>query len=303
MKMIKGSACNMLNLADAREARVLVGIVTRNRAAILTKAIESALSQTYAHLRIGVVDDGSTDDTCRVHSNYPTVDWIRWDQSRGYLEARNHLMRVTDAEYYVSLDDDAWFIKGDEISLAVRHMDANPTLAAVAFDILSPDRKLPFPRLEPTPTHLFVGCGHMVRMSAVRDCGFYVAAPGLYGSEEMDLCIRLIDRNWQIWYLPGVHVWHDKTTVARDLAAQYRSSVCNDFAFAVRRCPFPLVMGIVPVKLMNHLRFSAGKRLLNSFFQGLRLFFWSATDLWRSRKPVRIRTFLLFLRLSHQATR
>jgi glycosyltransferase involved in cell wall biosynthesis len=301
--MTIGQACKseVLNSKPHGQARVLVGIVTRNRAAILPRAIESALSQSYAHLRVTVLDDGSDDKTWQLQSLYPAVQWIRWEGSRGYLEARNYLMRSTDADFYISLDDDAWFIRGDEICLAVQYMEANPIVGAAAFDILSPDRPVPVARSIPNPTHLFIGCGHIVRISAVRDCGFYVPSPGLYGSEEMDLSIRLLDRNWGIHYLPGVHVWHDKTTVARDLAAQYRSSVCNDFAFALRRCPFLLLIGIVPVKLMNHLRFSAGKHLLNPFFQGLRLFLSCALSLWHSRKPVRTRTFLHFLRLSHQS--
>lgn len=301
MTISQVSKSQILDSDDYREARVMVGIVTRNRAAILQKAIESVLRQRYQHLTVAVLDDGSHDETPDMRSHYPAVQWMRWEGSRGYLEARNFLMSSTDADFYLSLDDDAWFIHGDGISLAVQYMEAHPRVGAVAFDILSPNRQLLGSRSIPRPTHLFIGCGHVVRISAVRECGFYVPSPGLYGSEEMDLCIRLLDRNWEIHYLPGVHVWHDKTTIARDLEAQYRSSVCNDFTFAVRRCPFPLVIGIIAVKLMNHLRFSSGQQLLNPFFQGLRLFLSSSFSLWRSRKPVRTRTFLRFLRLSHQA--
>jgi hypothetical protein len=93
-------------------------------------------------------------------------------------------------------------------------MEMNPKVAAVAFDILSPDRKKATLRSEPRPTHMFIDCGHILRISAVRECGFYVPGPGFYGSEEMDLCLRLLDRNWEIHFLPGVHIWHDKTTVA-----------------------------------------------------------------------------------------
>ena len=278
---------------------VLIGIVTRNRYRILPKAIESALRQRYPHLRIAVLDDGSEDDTPQLVSNYPAVRWIRWERSRGLLEARNYLMRDSDADFYLSLDDDAWFIDGDEISIAVQHMETNARVAAVAFDILSPDREKPSPRSGPRPTHMFIGCGHILRISAVRECGFYVPAPGQYGSEEIDLCIRLLDRNWEIHLLPGVHIWHEKTTVARDIAAQYRSGVCNDLAFAARRCPFPLVLGIMPMKLINHVRFSARNHLLKSCFEGLGLFFRRALNVWSSREPVRAATFLELMRRSH----
>jgi GT2 family glycosyltransferase len=289
------------NRAAAHSAgEVLIGIVTHNRGGVLPKAIESALLQRYPRLRVAVLDDGSEDDTPMLRSRYPAVRWNRWERSRGYLEARNYLMSGTDADFYLSLDDDAWFVDGDEISIAVQYMEMNPRVAAAAFDILSPDRQVATRRSEPRPTHIFVGCGHLLRISAVRECGFYVPGPALYGSEEMDLCVRLLDRNWEIHFLPGVHVWHDKTTIARDIAVQYRSLVCNDLAFAARRCPFPLVLGIIAVKVINHLRFSVGNRLLSSFLAGVGLFFSRTLDVWRSREPVRTRTFLEFIRRSHK---
>ena len=279
---------------------VLIGIVTRNRSGVLPKAIESALCQGYPRLRVAVLDDGSEDETSQLRSRYPAVHWNRWERSRGYLEARNYLMRASDADFYLSLDDDAWFIDEDEVSIAVQHMEMNPRVAAAAFDILSPDRQKVSPRSHPGPAHMFIGCGHVLRMSAVRDCGFYVPGPGLYGSEEMDLCIRLLDRNWEIHFLPGVHIWHEKTTLARDIAAQHRSGVCNDLAFAARRCPFPPVFGVMPVKLINQILFSLRNHLLKSCLAGFALFFSRAFDVWRTREPVRAQTFLEFIRRAHQ---
>lgn len=293
------------NRDDGHEAtrgsgEVLIGIVTRNRYRVLPKAIESALRQRYPRLKVAVLDDGSEDDTPQLRSSYPEARWIRWERSRGYMEARNHLMRNSNADLYLSLDDDAWFITGDEISLAVQHMEKNPKVAAVAFDILSPDHEKAALRSEPRPTHMFIGCGHILRISAARDCGFYVPAPGYYGSEEMDLCIRLLERNWEIHFFPGVHIWHDKTTIARDIPAQHRSGVCNDLAFAARRCPFPLVLGIMPIKLINHVRFSAKNQLLKPCLGGVGLFFKRAFEVLRSREPVRASTFVEFIRRSRK---
>ena len=279
---------------------VLVGIVTRNRHRVLPKAIESALRQRYPRVQVAVLDDGSEDDTPQLHAQYPAVRWIRWEQSRGYLEARNYLMREGNADFYLSLDDDAWFIRDDEIGSAVQHMEANPKVAAAAFDILSPDRHNANQRSEARSTHLFIGCGHMLRTSALLECGFYVPGPGQYGSEEMDLSIRFLDRNWEIHFLPGVNVWHDKTNLARDGAAQYRSVVSNDLAFAARRCPFPLVLAIMPVKAINHLRFAARNHLLKSCFGGFGLFCRRARDVWSSREPVHPRAFVEFIRRSHK---
>ena len=95
-----------------RSPVVLVGIVTRNRANILPKAIRSAFSQVCPNVEVAVLDDGSDDGTSALQSDFPAVKWLKWESSRGYLEGRNHLMRTANADYYLSLDDDAWFLEG-----------------------------------------------------------------------------------------------------------------------------------------------------------------------------------------------
>lgn len=99
--------------------------------------------------------------------------------------------------------------------------------------------------------------------------------------------------------MPGVHVWHDKTTVARDRPGQHRSGVCNDLAFALRRCPMPMLIGVFPFKMLSHIRFSVRHRLLKPCLAGFGLFFRYAWSVWRSREPVRAGTFWEYVRLSH----
>jgi GT2 family glycosyltransferase len=280
----------------------LVGIVTHNRASILPKAIQSAFSQSYPNVEVAVLDDGSNDGTSALQSDFPAVQWHRWESSRGCLDARNHLMQTTSAEYYLSLDDDAWFLERDEVGVAIAYMEGNPRVGGVAFDILSPDRPKPTARSAPRPTSMFIGCGHVVRISALKECGFYAPSPGLYGSEEKDLCLRLLDAHWDIHQLPGVHVWHDKTVIARDQAAQHRSGVCNDLVFALRRCPVPLMLAILPVKVLSHLRFAFRSHLLRPCVEGFGLFLSHALAVWQSRNPVRPGTFAEFLWRSREAS-
>lgn len=278
-------------------ASVLVGITTRNRAEILPRAIRSALAQSYPYVQIAVADDGSEDETPDLRGAFPQTRWERWELNRGLMSARNHLMQTSGADFYLSLDDDAWFIAEDEIATAVEYLEKNPHVAAVAFDILSPDRSHAGKRATPYPVASFIGCGHILRMSAVRDAGFYASSPGAYGSEEKDLCLRLLDRDWEVHFLPGVHIWHDKTVLARDQPAQHRSGVCNDLVFALRRCPFPLIVVVFPVKLLNHVRFAYRHGLLRPCLAGIRLFLRNALRAWQQREPVRGRTYGRFLRL------
>lgn len=280
---------------------VRVGIVTRNRAESLPKAIRSTLAQSYPNTQVVILDDASEDTTPALRSRFPQLEWRRFESSRGYMEGRNELMRTPGADYYISLDDDAWFINGDEIAIAVEYLEENPRVAALAFDILSPDRPHSRLRSTPRPAHIFIGCGHVLRTSAVAAAGFYTACPGAYGSEEKDLCLRLLDQGWDVRLSPGLHVWHDKSPAARDRFAQYRSDVCNDLAFALRRSPLHIAGAMLPMKVLAHLRFALSHRLLTACLEGIGLFSRTAAATWRARQPVRTRTLFEFVRRSRTA--
>lgn len=277
---------------------VVVGIVTRNRAAVVPKAITSALMQHGTSIHVAVVDDGSSDDTSLLQEQYPEVKWKRWEVSQGYMAARNAMMQSAHETYFVSLDDDAWFQGNDEISIAIEHLEKNKGVAAVAFDILSQDRPKPVPRTIARPSAMFIGCGHLLRLSAARAVGFYEQPPGFYGGEEKDLCLRLMDAGHQIDLLPGVHVWHDKSEIARDMRDQHRSGVCNDLTMTLRRTPLMMLPVALIVKTMRHFWFSLRHGLLGPFFQGVRLFAISIGSIWRSRRAVHASTLRLFMRLS-----
>lgn len=276
-------------------AKVLVGIVTRDRASILLKAVESALAQPFT--RVSVIDDGSRDETSSLSNKLPSVEWITWPTSRGHVAARNYWVNQAKEEYFVSLDDDAWFERGDEVGIALAAMKADEKIGAIAFDILSPDRPDHQARSGQERVSSFIGCGHMLRLSAVKEVGGYSEFPGFYGAEEKDLCLRLMDAGYQIVRLNGVHVWHDKTPLAREIPIQHRSGVCNDLVMTVRRTPLWLLGPALLSKLYRHLSFGLSHNLLRPALSGFALFLKKLPEVWSSREPVRASTLRTFMRL------
>ena len=95
--------------SPAQAGLVTVVIPTYNRSAIVRRAIESALNQTYANLECVVVDDGSSDDTRSVVESYgPRVRYF-YQENAGVTAARNHAMRRAQGEFLAFLDsDDLW---------------------------------------------------------------------------------------------------------------------------------------------------------------------------------------------------
>jgi len=278
--------------SPAPRTGVLVGITTRNRAPILPKALASALAQSYPRLQVAVLDDGSTDETPALRAQFPQVQWQRHETSRGIIDSRNELMRSAGADYYVSLDDDAWFLRGDEIALAVARMEEDARIGAIAFDILSPDRPDAVERAAPRAAAMFIGCGHLLRLSAAAEAGYYAPTPGTYGSEEKDLSLRLADLDYRIELLPGVHVWHDKAWAGRDSRPLHRSGVCNELVMTLRRCPLPDLLLVLPLKVASYAWFWLRKpAYLGAGLAGALDFLRHARYALQTRAPVRRGTF------------
>ena len=88
---------------------VSVIIPNYNYAHYLREAIDSALGQTYPHIEIIVVDDGSKDGSDEVIRSYG--DRIRsvFQQNKGVSAARNAGVISGSGEYVAFLDaDDSW---------------------------------------------------------------------------------------------------------------------------------------------------------------------------------------------------
>lgn len=289
----------MVNEAQgAPKTSVLLGIVTHNRAELVPRAITSALAQKAVELRVAVIDDASTDATPQLRQQFSSVTWTRWSEPRGYVAARNHWMGLAGEDFFASLDDDAWFLNGDEIALAVKALTENSSIAAVAFDILSPDRPHRRERAKAQRVPSFIGCGHVLRLSAVRQVGIYEPTPGGYGGEEKDMCLRLLDARYEVVILPGVHVWHDKTPVARHLTRQYESGVSNDLMLTYRRTPLFLLPVAAIAKFFQHLTGATKRGQIRACWRGFASFFRALPTMWRTRRPVRFETLRAFMQLS-----
>jgi glycosyltransferase involved in cell wall biosynthesis len=94
----------------------------------LGEAIESVLAQTYPHLEILVVDDGSVDNTSSIASRYPGVSCLRAENS-GVAAARNLGLRSTNGDFLVFLDADDRLLPG-AVEAGLRGLEEHPECAA-----------------------------------------------------------------------------------------------------------------------------------------------------------------------------
>jgi glycosyltransferase involved in cell wall biosynthesis len=119
---------------------VSVIIPSYNCAKYLTEAVDSVLSQTFRDFEVLVVDDGSTDNTEAIASNYvEPVRYIR-QQNSGVAEARNRGIKESRGRYVAFLDaDDTW--RRDKLEVQVKALSENPAYRAcyTAFTVVSPN--------------------------------------------------------------------------------------------------------------------------------------------------------------------
>ena len=81
---------------------------TYNRAHIISRAIESVLAQTYGEFELIVINDGSTDDTERVISEYTDnrIHAINLRENKGACYARNQGIDISQGDFIAFLDSD-----------------------------------------------------------------------------------------------------------------------------------------------------------------------------------------------------
>lgn len=92
---------------------VTVYIPTRNRLALLKRAIASVKAQSYSAIELVVVDDGSTDGTGDYLRELMDAGQLRavfHPHSLGACQARNTAINLAAGEFVTGLDDDDYFL-------------------------------------------------------------------------------------------------------------------------------------------------------------------------------------------------
>ena len=109
--------------------RVSVIITNYNHAHYLPQSIDSVLQQGYPNLEIILVDDGSTDNSKAVASQYPQVNYV-YQHNQGLSAARNTGIEHSTGDYLVFLDADDWFLE-DALTKGIAMLAAHPDIGFV----------------------------------------------------------------------------------------------------------------------------------------------------------------------------
>jgi hypothetical protein len=223
---------------------IIVNYKVKEYIANLLSSIERA-KQDY-NLEIFVVDNDSGDDSISfLRNRFPEVIYIENKENLGFGKANNQAIQQAKGEFSLIINPDT-IVSEDTFSVLIGHMNENPDCGAAGCKILNPDgtfapesrRSVPtiwssiakitglssiFPKSklfgqyymswldEDTASEVPVLSGSFMfwRTKLLQDLGGFDERFFMYG-EDIDLCYRIQETNYQIDYVPETSIIHYK---------------------------------------------------------------------------------------------
>lgn len=222
---------------------LLVVIVSWNTRELLLACLSSALADAATlgseSVQVCVVDNASTDGSVEaVRAAFPAVAVLENGRNAGFAAANNRALRYWPASAYMLLNSDTVVGAGafrrlldllDEHPKAgacgARLLNGDGSLQASAYPMLTPDRefwRLSFldrlvrrgsypmhrwPLDEPRQVEVLTGACLLIRGVALDHIGLLDETYFMY-TEEVDLCYRLEQAGWEMWWEPRAVVTH-----------------------------------------------------------------------------------------------
>lgn len=119
-----------------KKVKVTICLLTWNGQDYLPFLIKSLLDQTFKDWQLLVVDNGSSDNSVAVMSEYyPPAKIIRQKNNLGFAKANNLLIKWSDSEYILFVNQDI-ILEPDYLEKTVAFLDAHPNAATVSGKLL-----------------------------------------------------------------------------------------------------------------------------------------------------------------------
>ena len=127
--MLKELKNNTINARVSGLVSVIIPAYNAEKA--LARSIESVLSQTYRHIEIIVVNDGSTDHTEDIAKNYKNQIQYIHQHNGGETSARNMGFSLAKGEFVTFIDHDDYWHK-EFVQSCVEFLQQHPEVVAVS---------------------------------------------------------------------------------------------------------------------------------------------------------------------------
>jgi glycosyltransferase involved in cell wall biosynthesis len=245
------------NSTSEMQPLITVAICTRNRAAMLKKAVRSVLPQMNDRAEILIVDNGSTDGTAKVATEFTAANaQVKFflEPQTGLSRARNLALRRASGDWIIFLDDDAEVEPGWLSAYENFFSNLPSAKIAVAGGAVIPCYEIPPPKWMnadgkqdlgpnffciPSTSHLWE-CNCAWRRAAALQAGGFDAQLGHQGEvagyhEGADLDTRLRIAGYEIWWLPGAAIRHFIHASRLNLKWVLHAAFNSGFTAAIQR--------------------------------------------------------------------
>jgi len=186
-----------------------------------------------------VVDNASSDGSAEaVQSSFPRVHLIENQDNVGFAHANNQAAQLAQGKYILLLNPDT-VVQPSAIITMFAYLDSHSDIGAVGPRVLNPDASLqvsfhPFPNLiretwrlmhldkilplseyplsilrsdSSLQVDVLMGVCILLRADVLNQVGFFDEQFFVY-SEEVDLCLRIHQNGWQVYWLPKAVITH-----------------------------------------------------------------------------------------------
>ena len=226
-------------------------IVTWNSQEFIRNCLDSIfLLPDKVGYEIMVVDNGSSDDTPKiVQEFYPKVNLIENRENLGYAKANNQGMEESQGKYILLLNPDTQLMENSLASM-YEFMEGNPWVGALGPKLLNPDKSIQpscreFPSFstliwefsglsiafhksrifgrwrmgyftfdQPREVDQPMGSCLMLKRETLNDVGFFDENFPMFFN-DVDLCFRIKNAGWKIYFFPNAQVIHHKGASTR----------------------------------------------------------------------------------------
>lgn len=287
--------------------RLTIGITSRNRPDALHRCLRSLAVVGHLSPDVLVFDDASSTPVvdCLAAWDLPLpVRILRDDRAPGYITGRNRLMLEASTPAVLLMDDDAALVSGASIARALRVLEGDERVGAIAFAQCGADGARWDEAMQPgrseVPCYVpsFIGFAHMLRRDVFTAIGGYRESFEYYG-EEKDYCLRLIEAGYRTVYLRDDPVIHEPDPSGRSRQRYLRYVTRNDCLGALYNQPLSRLVWLFPTRLALYFRMRRAWNIVDPWGCA-----WILRELWknrgsvyRDRKPVSRQTLETWKRL------
>jgi GT2 family glycosyltransferase len=221
-----------------KSPKVAVVLLNWNGRHWMERFLPGVLSSTYPNLEVIIGDNASTDDSVSyLKANFPSVRIIQNEQNFGFAGGYNKVLKQVEADYYVLLNTDVE-VAGDWIQPVINCMEKDALIAAAQpLFILQTDKQY----LEYSgaagglmDTYGYMFCQGRLFQHVEKDCNQFTESKEIFWAcgaclfikaplfhlingfdsdffahqEEVDLCWRLKNIGYKIYYCAESRVYH-----------------------------------------------------------------------------------------------